>query len=70
MAILITQRRKIKSSTFGLPRKRKFPLNTKSRAISAVAYSKKLARERKITAKERDIVLRKVHKRYPDINIS
>lgn len=60
----------MQSSTFGLPRKRMFPLNTKKRAVSAVAYSKKLARERKITPKERDIVLRKVHKRFPDINIS
>ena len=62
-------RKRMKSTTFGLPRKRKFPLNTKGRAISAVAYSKKGAREGTITAKERDIVLRKVHKRYPSINI-
>lgn len=68
--ITVNSRRRMKSSTFGLPRKRKFPLNTKRRAISAVAYSKKLARERNITVKERDIVLRKVKQRYPDINIS
>lgn len=68
--IKVASRRKMKSSTFGLPRKKKFPLNTKKRAISAVAYSKKLAKQRKITASERDIVLRKVHQRYPDINIT
>ncbi len=70
MSILAGQRRRMKSATFGLPRKKKFPLNTKRRAISAVAYSKKLAKQRKITAQERDIVLRKVHQRYPEINIS
>ena len=68
-SILVASRRKMKSSTFGLPRKKKFPLNTKRRAISAVAYSKKEARQHKITAKERDIVLRKVHQKYPEINI-
>lgn len=70
MSILVGQRRRMKPSTFGLPRKRKFPLNTKRRAISAVAYSKKLVKTGDITAKERDIVLRKVHQKYPDINIS
>lgn len=70
MSILVGQRRKMKSSTFGLPHKRKFPLNTKRRAVSAVAYSKKLAKQGKITTKERDIVLRKVHQRYPEIKIS
>lgn len=70
MTLLKAQRERIKSSNFGLPRKKKFPINTKRRAISAIAYSKKLARERKITPSERDIVLRKVHKKYPDINIS
>jgi hypothetical protein len=70
MSISVASRRKMKSTTFGLPRKRKFPLNTKRRAISAIAYSNKLAKERKITAKERDIVLRKVHERYPGINIT
>ncbi len=68
-AITIGQRERMKSSTFGLPRKRLFPLNTKRRAISAVAYAKKLAQLQKITARERDIVLRKVHERYPGINI-
>ncbi len=64
------QRERIKPENFGLPRQRKFPINTKRRAVSAIAYSKKLARERKITAKERDIVLRKVHKKYPEIQIT
>ncbi len=66
----VSERKRMKSASFGLPRKRKFLLNTKGRAISAIAYSKKLAKEHKITAKERDIVLRKVHKRYPSINIT
>lgn len=68
--ITVNSRRRMKSSTFGLPRKRKFPLNTKKRAISAIAYAIKGAREGTITPQERDIVLRKVKQRYPDINIS
>ncbi len=70
MVVLKASRERIKSENFGLPRKKKFPINTKRRAISAIAYSKKLARERKITAQERDIVLRKVKSRYPEINIT
>ncbi len=66
----VSGRKRMKSASFGLPRKRKFLLNTKGRAISAIAYSKKLARQHKITVKERDIVLRKVHKKYPSINIT
>lgn len=69
MAVLKASRERIKSENFGLPRKKKFPINTKRRAISAIAYSKKLARLRKITPQERDIVLRKVKARYPEINI-
>ncbi len=68
--IKVASRRRMKATTFGLPRKKKFPLNTKGRAISAVAYSKKLAKEGKITAQERDIVLKKVKQRYPEINIT
>lgn len=55
---------------YGLPRKKKFPLNTRRRAISAIAYAKKGAKDKTITVAERDIVLRKVHKKFPDINIS
>ena len=68
--IRVASRRKMKSTTFGLPRKKKFPLNTKRRAISALAYAKKGAREGTITSRERDIVLRKAHQKYPDINIT
>jgi len=57
-------------SKYALPRKKKFPIDTKQRAISAVAYSKKGAREGTITTQERDIVLRKVHEKYPSINIT
>jgi acyl-CoA reductase-like NAD-dependent aldehyde dehydrogenase len=59
-------------SIYALPRKKKFPLGSKKQAISAVAYAVKLARPeyKKITPQERDIVLRKVHSRYPSINIS
>jgi len=63
-------RERMESSSFGLPRQRKFPLTSKRQAVSAVAYSKKLARERKITPQERDIVLRKVHAKFPSINIT
>ena len=69
-SIKVASRRKMKPSTFGLPRKKKFPLNTKRHAVSAVAYSKKLAKQGKITARERDIVLRKVHQKWPEINIT
>jgi hypothetical protein len=55
---------------YALPRKKKFPLRNKRQAISAVAYAKKGAKERTITTKERDIVLRKVHAKYPSINIT
>lgn len=60
----------MKSENYGLPRKKKYPINTRKRAISAIAYSKKGAREGTITKKERDIILRKVHRKYPDINIT
>jgi hypothetical protein len=70
MSILKASRVRIKSENYGLPRKKKFPLNTKRRAVSAVAYSIKGARQGTITPKERDIVLRKVKEKYPDINIS
>jgi hypothetical protein len=56
--------------TYALPRKKKFPLRNKQQAISAVAYAKKGAKERTITPQERDIVLRKVHAKYPSINIT
>lgn len=68
--LLKASRERIKSKNFGLPSKKKFPINTKRRAIAAIAYSKKLARQRKITPQERDIVLRKVHKAYPEIKIT
>lgn len=55
---------------YALPRKKKFPIDTKGRAISAVAYAKKGAREGTITVQERDIVLRKVHDKFPSINIT
>ncbi len=68
--ITSSQRKRMKSSTFALPRKRKFPLTNKWQGVSAVAYAKKLAKERKLSVKERDIVLRKVHKKFPSIKIS
>jgi hypothetical protein len=70
MTIKVSTRKRMKSSSFGLSKKRKFPLTNKRQAISAIAYSVKLARERKITPQERDIVLRKVHNRYPSIHIT
>ncbi len=63
-------RKRMKSTSFGLPRKRKFPLNTKRRAVSAIAYATKGAREGTITRQERDIVIRKVKSKYPDINVN
>ncbi len=60
----------MQSENYGLPRKKKFPINTRKRAISAIAYAKKGAKEHTITAKERDIILRKVHRKYPDIHIA
>jgi len=55
---------------YALPRKKKFPINTRERAISAIAYSKKGVKDKTLTVKERNIVLRKVHSKYPDINIT
>jgi hypothetical protein len=60
----------MKSSSFALPRKKLYPLKTKKQAISAIAYSKKYARTGKLSRKERDIVLRKAHKKFPSIKIS
>jgi hypothetical protein len=59
----------MKSTSFGLPRKKKFPITSKRQAVSAIAYSVKGAREGTITPKERDIVLRKVKNKYPSINV-
>jgi hypothetical protein len=69
-SISVKTRKRMKTSSFGLPKKRKFLLTNKRQGISAVAYSKKLAKERKITPQERDIVLRKVHEKFPSINIT
>lgn len=55
---------------FGLPLKKKFPINSKRQAISAVAYAKKGVKDRTLSTKERDIVLRKVHEKFPSINIT
>lgn len=57
-------------SKYALPRKKKFPITNKKQAISAVAYSKKGAKEGWLTPQERDTVLRKVHAKYPSINIT
>jgi nucleoside-triphosphatase THEP1 len=65
-----SQRKRMASSSFGLPRVDKYVINTKSRAISAVAYAKKNARNGKISPTERDLILKKVHERYPSINIT
>lgn len=69
MYIKKATRRKMKSTSFGLPKEEKYPINTKRRAISAVSYAKINARNGKLTPSERDRILRKVHKRYPDIQI-
>ena len=55
---------------YGLPREKKYPLNTRKRAISAIAYAKKNARNGELTPAKRDTILRKVHRLYPDINIT
>ena len=68
-SIRVGSRRKMRSTSFGLPREKKYVINTKKRAVAAVAYAKKNARNRIISPAERDRVLRKVHKRYPEINI-
>jgi alpha-ketoglutarate-dependent taurine dioxygenase len=49
----------------------RFPIESKKQAISAVAYAKKLAKPEyhKLSAKERDIVLKHVHAKYPSIHI-
>jgi hypothetical protein len=69
MTIKVASRVRIKSENYGLPLKKKFPINTKGRAVSAIAYSVKGAREGTITPKERDIVIRKVKAKYPEIDV-
>lgn len=69
-SILKASRERMSPSSFGLPRKRKFVINTYRRAVAAVAYAKKLARTRDITPAERDQVLRRVHRRWPSIDIA
>ena len=68
--VKVASRRKMASSSFGLPREKKYIINTKKRAVSAVAYAKKNVKHHKITAAERDRILRKVHARWPDIQIA
>ena len=70
MALVKRQREHIKSSNFALPRKKKFPINTKKRAISAVAYADKGLQNGILTRQEHDIVIRKVHLKYKDIKIT
>ena len=50
MPVLKASRGRMASSSFGLPRKRKFVINTRGRAIAAVAYAKKLARAETLDA--------------------
>jgi len=70
MSILKRQREHIKSSNFALPRKKKFPINTKKRAISAIAYAVKGLRQGTITRQEYDIIMRKIHTKYKLIKIT
>ncbi len=70
MPVSKASRERIKSSNFGLPRERKFPINTYRRAIAAVAYAKKLVRLGKLTVQERDLILKKAHQKWPSIQIA
>lgn len=59
------KRKKLKSSTFGLPGKRKYPLDTKGRARNALSRVSQHG-----TAAEKAQVRRKVAKKYPSIKVS
>jgi hypothetical protein len=70
MTIKVSTRKRMKSSSFGLPKKKKFPLTNKRQAVSAIAYAVKGARAGTITPQERDIVLRKAKQKFPSISIT
>jgi hypothetical protein len=59
------KRKKLKSSTFGLPGKRKYPLDTKGRAKNALSRVSQHG-----TPTEKAAVRRKVKKKYPNIKVS
>ena len=58
------RRKRMKSSSFALPRQRKYPLDTLKRARNALA---RVAQHG--TKQEQAIVKRKVHKKWPSIDI-
>lgn len=57
-----SQRRKLPRSSFALPSQRKYPIDTKARAKSALSYS-----ARSDTAGSASTVRRAVLKRYPSL---
>lgn len=56
------RRRRLPKSSFALPSQRKYPIDTKRRAVAALAYSK-----RKNTAGSYSTVRAKVIRRYPSL---
>ena len=56
------KRKRMRSTSFALPRERKYPIHDKQHAIVALA---RVAQHG--TAKEQAIVRRKVYKKYPSL---
>ena len=66
MAVLTSKARKaLPTSTFALPEKRAYPLDTANRARNALARASQHA-----SPEERATIRRKVHSRYPGIEVS
>lgn len=63
MAVLIhKKRRRMRSTSFALPRQRKYPIHDKAHARNALARV-----EQHGTRQEKEIVKRKVYKKYPSL---
>lgn len=62
MAVSSKERRRLPKSAFALPSLRKYPINTKRRAVAALAYAR-----RSSTAGSYSTIRRKVVKRYPSL---
>jgi hypothetical protein len=65
MAISAARRRRLPKSSFGVPSKRKYPLDTKGRARNALARVSQHG-----TPAEKKMVRTKVKRKYPSIKVS
>lgn len=66
MAKLTAKRRKrLKTSSFAIPKERKYPINDRAHALNALARVSQYG-----TPTEKAKVRRAVHKKYPSINVA